>query len=107
MSGVNSYRRSQHHRYLMSTKHKNSPIRGPDFLKELSMRIQRQINASVSIMSVQRSMLGIFVNLVCLDELEGLQNDKSKPPPKRVWGHTYSLVGEGNCVEKADELPPA
>ena len=66
------------------------------------MRIQRQINASVSIRSVQRSILGIFVNLVRLDELEGLQNDKSKPPPKRVWGHTYSVIGEENCTEKAD-----
>ena len=46
-------------------------------------------------------------NLVRLDELEGLRNDRSKLPPKRVWGHTYSVIGEGNCVEKAVELPPA
>ena len=31
-------------------------------------------------------MLGIFGNLVRFDELEHLQNDKSKLPPKRVWG---------------------
>lgn len=59
------------------------------------------------IRSVQRSMLGIFVNLVRLDELGGLQNDKSKPPPKRVWGNAYSVIGEGNCIEKADGSPPA
>ena len=46
-------------------------------------------------------------NPACLDELEGLQNDRSKLPLKRVWGDTYSVIGEGNCVEKADELPPA
>ena len=58
-------------------------------------------------MSVQRSMPGTFGNLVRLDELDGLQNDRSKLPPKRVWGHTYSVIGEGNCVENADELPLA
>ena len=48
-----------------------------------------------------------FGNLLRLYELEGLENDKSKLPPKRVWGHTYSVIGEGNYVEKADELPLA
>ena len=52
-------------------------------------------------------MPGTSGNLVRLDELEGLQNDRSKRPPKRVWGHTYSVIGEGNCVENADELPLA
>ena len=52
-------------------------------------------------------MPGTSGNLVRLDELEGLQNDRSKRPSKRVWGHTYSVIGEGNCVENADELPLA
>ena len=58
-------------------------------------------------MAVQRSMPGTFGNLARLDELEGLQNDRSKRPPKRVWRHRYSVIGEGNCVENADELPLA
>ena len=52
-------------------------------------------------------MPGTFGNLVRLDELGGLQDNRLKRPPKRVWGHTYSVIGEGNCVEKAVELPPA
>ena len=48
-------------------------------------------------------MTRTFGNLARLDELEGLQNDKSKLPPKQGWGHTYSVIGEGNYVEKADK----
>ena len=82
-------------------------IRRPNVLKEHYHQTSMDMQKSIDARGVYVCVTVHVGNLVRLDKLEGLQNDKSKLPPKRVWGDTYSVIGEGNCVEKVDELPPA